>query len=276
MCIAPYDKRSVVITTLFVALALASACAGRQSTLPALNLTAKQQQAQEQNQRAQLALRIMDEDVRRIDELTRTFLSHDRALYAPPFPMDLFKQTAMSCLNEPAGVEVPSQLDERQTTFVQTTLDAVELELRCKPRSLYLLIIQLQREVPERIKHTLEQLRRVDELRWLRSKVHQRVAKIPTMIRQQRLELDRQRLELGRVRAQLNRRQDEYNARDYKRSLASLDQLSRQLTALELNLKSLDERHARWEPMAQETLNSFTFELTGLYFDRFDEEPELK
>jgi len=130
--------------------------------------------------------------------------------------------------------------------------------------------------VPDRIKETIEQLWRVDELRWLRSKVHQRVAKIPTLIRQQRLELDRQRLELGRVRAQLNRRQDEYNDRDYKTSLSRADQLSRQLAALDLNLKSLDERHARWESVAQESLNSFTFELTGLYFDRASEEPTIK
>ena len=258
-----------------VTLVLVSACAGRQNTQPALNLTAKQQQAQEQSQRVQLALRIMDEDVRRIDELTSQFLSHDRDLYAPPFPMDLFKQTAMSCLNEPAGVKVEAR-DERQATFIQTTLDAIQIKLRCNPHSLYLLIIQLQREVPDRIKETIEQLWRVDELRWLRSKVHQRVAKIPTLIRQQRLELDRQRLELGRVRAQLNRRQDEYNARDYKTSLSRLDQLSRQLAALELNLKGLDERHARWESVTQESLNSFTFELTGLYFDRASEEPTIK
>lgn len=268
-------RRLVISLIALLGLSLVEcACAGRPKTLPALNLTARQHQINEQRSRIQLAITIMDEDLNQLIQLHAAFFEQPITDYAPPFPIDLFKQTAMSCLNEPRDTPTAAAaLSQEQDEFIKALLQPYQPAIACAPSSLFELLSTLQRVSPAKLDAAISQLQRVDQLRQLNSKLQQRSAKLPTLMRQQRLELDRQRLELQRIRAQLNRRQDEYKLTDYKRSIEQLNQLNRQLNALELNLTLMSDKHQRWAPDATARFSQFTFDLAGLYYSRFDDAP---
>ena len=248
-----------------IAAIASTGCVGAQRGASPLDLTSRQRLAQDQDRRVRLIRQIMDEDLRRAQTLLQDFFAQPMTLYAWPLEVDLFKQTAMSCLHEPAQSSV-GRLDEEQRLRVAQTLlqHGVEATLTCEPTSLLALLQTLPALGRGRAAQLLLQLVRVDELRLLRARHLQRAAQLPLLVRQQRLELERQRLELERQRLLLNRTQDDYLPRDYQASTRRIEELKRRHASWELSITALEERWPDWEPLLCQTLYTFAFELAGL------------
>lgn len=215
-----------------------------------------------------LILQVMDDDVAQAQRARTAFFEVALERYAPPFPLDLFKQTAMSCLNQPLSLSESTP----QLTEAQRVMGTQGVELTCTPDSLELLVNTARAESALMVSLVAVQMSRVDTMRTLRAKVRVRTSKLEPLLIQQRLFLDRERLELRRLRRRVNERRDEYDDDTRKLARARLNSLQLRLNVLDERIRALEGRAKVWRQDFQSELRAFYFGLAALYAsDPFDD-----
>ena len=230
---------SATRAALLVQLMVLSACGAQQSSIDLPNLSSQLQRVEAQSTRMKLILQVMDDDVAQAQRARSTFFEVARERYARPFPLDLFKQTAMSCLNQPLGLSEPVALPVSEAQRALTSQDA---PMTCTPESLDLLVKTARAQSAGTLALVALQMSRVDTMRTLRAKVRVRTSKLEPLLIQQRLFLDRERLELRRLRRRVNTRRDDYDGASVARARARLNSLQLRLNVLDERIRALEGR----------------------------------
>ncbi len=244
----------------FLALAVLSwALAGCWGTRgPALpDLSAQRDQVERRSVRLQRIGQVMREDIAQFEELREQFSQPEPSLYAPPFPLDLYKHVAVDCLNEPWD---PNQL----AVSDQDTDDAKELPITCSPEFGERLLVELEEKVPERQQQAMAKLETLDELRQLRGKLRQRLSRIPAILRASRSMLAARRADLRQTRATYARRRTEYSAERWKELEDRLEAYEDDLGALQEQIERLDEVWPQWSPALDQSVSMLYMELAQL------------
>ena len=251
---------------------ICTGCGSGTSTIPAPNLTNQVERVQAQSKRMQLILAVMDADLARAKSARARFFEVARERYAAPFPLDLFKQTAMSCLNQSLELDERPEPDAPPSE-AQRALAAQGVSLSCAPESLGLLVQTVQAQSALNLALVATQLARVDTMRVTRGKVRTRTSKLGPLLVQQRLFLDRERLELRRLRRRVTQRRDDYDDATLKRARARLTDLQLKLNQLDERIRVLEAGTNRWREDFQTELRAFYFDLAALYItDPFEDE----
>lgn len=255
--------RALPVTLASLIALVFAGCSTNAKTLQPPNITGAMNRTVNQTRRVELILQVLDKDVLEAKSLRSTFFALKPQTYKSPYPLDLFKQTAMSCLNQPLSVK-PDDQDESYKR-VRDVLKVHKLTIGCTPQSFPQLILRVEQNTPGKMAMTLQQLVRVDQLRTLRSQIRQRTSKLAPLMRQQRLYLDQQRLSLRRLRQKVNRRRQEYSAQDYQKARQQLDAWQRSLNAYDQSIRAVEKRRGDWRESLRVELRQFYFDLAGLY-----------
>lgn len=210
---------------------------------------------------------IMNADLGDLESLPRDFFALPRNTYAPPFPVDLFKQTAMSCLNEPV-TDTPGEPTGGEEAR-ETLRTKYNVRVTCAPAELPYCLKALEQRAPNAITQALAQLERVDRLRLLHARLKERATNMPLIIRQQRELLAKQRAEWRQVDRDLKRQRAEFTPENWTKTQKRLQTYQSTIDDLASAIDALEDQSNQWTARIQETLDAFYLDLAGLY----DREP---
>lgn len=178
----------------------------------------------------------MDEELAGLRDLVGRFFSLPNDTWRAPFPVDLFKHTAMSCLNAPYDESPPDP-------SVQEV--AEQFRITCAVAPLVVLREALGHEgVPRG--EVLDNLRLVDELRSGRASLQSRMRQLPGILRRTHAFIEVRRSEARRTRQDLEARKAEYSRDALRASRAELDQYEVMLDSLLMQLVVLEEKGSTW------------------------------
>ena len=226
-----------------------------------------------QQQRAALATarvervgeRLSDE-AQQLEQTRQDFFELSREVYRPPFPMGLFKQTAMACLNQPLGAEA-----DEVNVFAAPAGELRRLKIRfgvkltCTPASLHDLLRHIERRTPDNAPIIVAQLERVDRVRVLRGKLLDHLARMPRLLRAERAELATMRAEWRQQRDQLRKKRKEFNDKNHAIAMQRLEAYRRELERLDTELERVERTARTLDPLVQASVEQFTFDLVALY-----------
>ena len=242
---------------------------------------------------------VLERDVTRMGTLRVAFFSPPSALYAPPFPIDLFRHVALTCLNElptedlssaeatsaPDSTEVESEQpleEEVEGTDADANVDGVEedgprepeaevadegLGLSCQPANLPFLLSQIP---PQRLDFATTQLRRVDEVRTLRLRIERRIARLPRILAIASNRIAEQRAARRQLADQINKRKLDYNKDQWDEANKRLARYKREIERGEKALEALQkqlELEKSWLERSREEMNFFLYDLVWLGLD---------
>lgn len=252
--------------TALLVLATLSACALFQGPPPP-DLGPQYKAVRSINERVSQIRGIMTADLGDLESLPRDFFKLPRETYAPPFPVDLFKQTAMSCLNEPV-TDTPGEPTGGEEAR-ETLRTKYNLRVTCAPAELPYCLQALEQRAPQALLEALAQLERVDRLRLLHARLKERAANMPLIIRQQRELLAKQRAEWRQVDRDLQRQREEFTPENWAKARARLGTYQRTIDELAASIDALESDSNAWTSRIQSLLDGFYLDLAGLY----DREP---
>lgn len=241
-----------------LSLALLAALTGCWETRgPALpDLSSQRSEAGREAQRLQRIRQVMGEDVERFDGLREEFGDEPAQLYARPFPLDLYKQVAMECLNEPWDPNEDVVSDEESLHE--------SLGLKCSPQFLGTLLDELSTQGSARRDEALARLRTVDEMRRLRGKLRHRLARIQPILQGSRSLLATRRAELRQARLSYRRRRTEYSASRWQQLQERLDAYRDELDQLEQRIIQLEDAWPSWPDELESSVSSLYMEISQL------------
>ena len=220
--------------------------------------------------RLQAVHTVLERDVARMETLRLEFFSAPSPLYAPPFPVELFRHVALSCLNElphPAEESMEGGAPQSQEDAQEPGQDAAaapELVLTCQPVNLELLLGAVS---PARKSFTMEQLRRVDEMRTLRLKVARRLEQLPRMIEEAQLRVARQRAERRQLSEKLDQRRIDYDDTSWALAQKNLQRYAQEIDTVERSITQLTDQLSAshsWRWRAQDTTRVFLYDLVWI------------
>ncbi len=225
---------------------------------PALpDLSEQHTEIEQRSQRLERIIGVMTRDLGRVETLRQEFAHADATLYQPPFPLDLYKQVAVSCLNKP--------WDSSQLHVDASDGDAeAGLNLSCQPEFGHRLAVELQEQVPERRAQALAKLRTLDELRQLRGRLRQRLSRVPAIVQASRSLLAARRAELRQMRAAQSHRRTEYSQDRWQQLQKRLEGYEQQLQHLQEHIERLAEAWPTWGPSLDQSVSMLYMELTKL------------
>lgn len=234
---------------------------------PAPSFATQRNLVAEQSQRLQHISAVMNADLREFQQLHDAFFAHALDIYASPFPIDLFKQTAMSCLNKPSSTvgESPEQLAYTRAQLISFRR-RFGISLTCVPNELETCINTIVRRTPERLEFALAQLQNVDKLRRLRAKLKRRNTRLKAIIEQQYTRLATWRAEWRKTQAQLDRRRDEFNKNTWSITQTRLNRYKDNIEALKKSIVLLESTSVSWPNTLETLVDRFYRDLAGLYY----------
>lgn len=244
-----------VFVSAMVALA-SSAC--WQETGPALpDLESSHNEITQRAERLRRIHDLMEEDLKRFEELEEAVVEADGELYEAPFPLDLYKHVAFDCLNEPW-----SRQDEDDPSSVGGR--SLPEPISCRPEFLELLMEVLDQRVPGRQDEALQRLAEVDRLRKLRGQLRWRLARIGPILDDSREMLASRRADLRRLRLSYERRRTEFSSERWARLQESLDAHGDDLDQLQVEISELAEAQPTWPDALDESVKTLYLELSKL------------
>lgn len=231
---------------------------------------------------------VLERDVTRMGTLRVEFFSPPAALYADPFPLDLFRHVALTCLNElptedlsrteeleepPPEPEpdAPSEEDAEQPGEDIPPEEPVAqppvIQLTCQPANLDFLFAQVP---ATRLEFARAQMKRVDEVRTLRLRIERRIARLPRILATASTQIAEKRAARRQLAEQVNKRKLDYNKDQWDETSRRLKRYEKEIQrserALEVLQKQL-ELEQGWLERAREEMNIFLYDLVWLGLD---------
>lgn len=238
---------------------------------------------------------VLERDVTRMGTLRVEFFSPPAPLYADPFPLDLFRHVALTCLNElptedlsrAEGVEepLPEEPDPESEPpgeeasgedEIEPSEDALEkdrggrpplVQLTCQPANLDFLFSKIP---ATRLEFAAAQMKRVDEVRTLRLRIERRIARLPRILAAASAQIAEKRAARRQLAEQVNKRKLDYNKDQWDESMRRLKRYEKEILrserALEVLQKQL-ELEQGWLERAREEMNIFLYDLVWLGLD---------
>lgn len=180
----------------------------------------------------------IESDIESLRTSSGRFFGADPGLYRRPFPLDLFRHTAMACLNTP--------IDARDDVLPAWVEAADEAGLTCAVAPTRTLLDRLNAEVPVRQPEALKRLELLDTWRGSRGRMQDRLRQLPRIVEQTRDWIARQRATTRQTELELQRRRTEYSADRFEASTDALEEHRQRLTGLEERVDKLAEAMPAW------------------------------
>jgi len=209
----------------------------RQQGLAAIDLTSQRGQVEAKTIQATRLLATVDRDLSDFNILYERFFEVIRPSLAPPFPLDVYRHAAMSCVTVALGTETAPGSPEAEA--------AERIGVSCAVPPLPALIEALN-DVPERRTDAYNGLIIVDGLREKRGILERRLRTLPQDTSDMREYVASQRAEARRVEQELTRKKPEYSDVGYSESKSRLKDWRQKLDALEFAVDALDSNKDAW------------------------------
>jgi len=196
----------------------------------------------------------MAEELQALREAQRSFFDEQRGAWAPPFPLDAFKHTAMSCLNAPVA-------DDQAAPEVNET--ATKLGITCAVPAAQVLDAQLDEAHTVRA-FGVTKIRQIDEVRTARAKIQGRLRQLPSIARRTRNYLASRRAELRQTEAETERRRADYLRKDYEETMRRLRGYRDRLDALDDAIGEVEQSIPRWSREVGDAVDALYKDLSRL------------
>lgn len=192
-----------------------------------------------------------------LDELRgvqQRFFDEQRGVWAPPFPLDAFKHTAMSCLNLPMNADEPAP---------QISEVARRLGINCAVPAAIVLDDQLDEARGQR-SFGVTKIRQIDEVRTARATIQTRLRQLPAIVRRTRNYLAARRAEIRQLATEIERNRTEYVRKDYDETLRRIDEYRARLDALDAAIREVEQSIPRWSREVGDVVDALYKDLSRL------------
>ncbi len=238
-----------------IALALAimtMSCANTARSTSPLPVEAQRLQIEEWARRVQLQRAVLRAHLVRSCDIARELSQTPPTRYAPPFPLAMFKHTAMACLNAPPA---------RRGAAPEAPLEPGAL--RCAPETLPALRAALDRLAIDPAP-AMHQLALLDEARHQRELLRLRALRVTTIETSSRQLIAQQRARLLKLNVTLKRQRGAYDSDAWEQSQASLTALLSRLDQIDRELDALVREAPGWPEREQDVFAHLIFLVAGL------------
>ncbi|MEM1346995.1 MAG: hypothetical protein AAGI01_00465 [Myxococcota bacterium] len=253
--------RSTLLCLLF---ALHIACSGDQGLAPP-DLSKQSAAIDVQTQRFEHIGRVMDDDLREVRALRSAFFTTPAAAYSSPFPLDLFKITALNCFNQPVADDPPAPLS---LPSMDSEGALTESAITCRSDLVDECLSRVGEVAPDRLDLAMEQLERVDRFRRTRATFRARAIKVDVILRQARDRLARARADLRQQRKQIVSQEADYRGESFAEATRRLQAYDARLDANAAAIDALEETSKTWSVRLQREVDRFTLALVALRLER--------
>lgn len=241
-------------------------CSGNQGLAPP-DLSEQQSAIDAQTRRFEDIARVMADDLTEVGDLRRAFFGISVALYSPPFPLDLFKLTALNCFNEPVADDAPSD-QPTPPSIIERRL-AADRAISCRPDLIDECLSRVDEVCTDKqFELTVKQLERVDRFRRTRATLRARTNKVDVIVSQARNRIARARADLRQQRKQVRGQEADYGQVNFDEAQRRLDAYAARLDANAAAIDELEKISKTWPGELQKEVNAFTLELVALRLER--------
>lgn len=215
-------------------------CFTSQGGPPALSLAEQSREIDVTTERVGGVGTALTDDIGRFRTMLDQLLESDefRVMLGKPYPIHLFKHTAISCLNEPIDAE-----PEPGTPAFEAAQTA---KIDCVVKPLPVLLKKVRQDLPNRYDQTLEALVLVDQLRALRAETSAQLRDIPRMVKQTRNFISARRAELRRIELDVERNKPEFTGSNYQTSKDRVREYRTKLDKLEAEVQRVERTQSAW------------------------------
>jgi hypothetical protein len=180
----------------------------------------------------------IERDIKVLRESSGTFFEANRSLYAKPFPLDLFRHTAMACLNTP--------LEPRIDVLPRYEEAAQEAGITCPVAPTAALLEALQATSRSSRADALERLQLIDTWRRTRGRMQDRLLKLPRIIEQTRESLAAERAAARQTELEIERRRAEYSKDRLEAARKAVSDYRKRLDDLEARVAEVESAIEPW------------------------------
>lgn len=180
----------------------------------------------------------IEQDMASLRDASGAFFDSDSALYLDPFPLDLFRHTAMACLNMP--------LEPRTDVLPRYREAAERAGITCPVAPTGPLLAALSENAPRLRAEALRRLQLVDDWRRIRGRMQDRLRQLPRILEQTREWIASQRAAARQTEIELERRRAEYSPDRLGSARAAIEDHRERLQALEKDLVVVEGAIPSW------------------------------
>lgn len=250
----PPGGRVWAMTLVVIGAFAATGCWQLRDGLQPIELASHTEEVDETMARLDRVEEAMESELLQLETERAAFFDAPDQRWGDPFPLDLFKHTAMACLNEPFSNPAPDPDLERV---------AKSVGISCVVSPTPLLLGSL-RDTPQLRDDALTKLQMIDGLRTLRARLQSRLRQLPTIIQRARAYLDVRRREAREMEQELRRRRPEYARRDFDESLERIGEYRRRLDQLDAAIAGVENSVGDWSKTLGTTIEAIYQDLSRL------------
>jgi hypothetical protein len=180
----------------------------------------------------------IERDIAGLRSASGAFFESDPSLYDDPFPLDLFRHTAMACLNTPVEPRIDVLPRYREA--------AEEAGITCAVAPTAPLLDVLSEAVPGERRQALERLQLIDEWRRIRGRMQDRLRQLPRFLEQTREWIASRRAAARQTEIELERRRAEYSPDRLEAARDAINNHRDQLSSLEQRMSQIESAIPPW------------------------------
>lgn len=233
---------------------MAAACPARRDGPEIPDLTDQSNVVLRRIERTDRIDEVMVRDLAKVELIVGDLATMSTEVFAPPFPLDLFKHVAVNCLNASAA-ETESALEGGALT--------PPTGFACQPRFLDRLQTRLEAEAPGSKARAFEILHRVDMFHTLRVRLRTRMGKIEEILDSNVRFLASRRADLRKLRTRWKERRPELSTARWKELKQRLARYGDELDRLESSTDALRKSLEGWPGRLDEANRKMYFAITS-------------